>query len=311
LFIAYTLSVLASVVSNLMGLRGISIQDFLFITMVAGFIEGVTLALLTPAITILGFKKGWDPDNFSIPSITAIGDLIGIIVLFLTAYSLLALKHFDTNLADSIVNLLFIVMSGALIIALYYSRKFEVSRTIMYQMATILVVGLVIQFFSGIFLETRVETFASQAALLIMIPPLIANGGNLGGIFSARLSTAVYLGEVDKAGGLSSRAKRELLTITILAFMTFPVVGLATHVLAILSDKSSPGLLVLIGLSLFVGIMILPVVGIAAYILMKISFRTGLDPDNVVIPILTSVIDLVGIVLLIIGIVIVHSFFPV
>lgn len=57
---------------------------------------------------------------------------------------------------------------------------------------------------------------------------------------------------------------------------------------------NSPGLGMLVVISLVAGLVVMTLVNGVAYVTASLSFRYGLDPDNFGIPVITSLIDLIG-----------------
>jgi len=58
--------------------------------------------------------------------------------------------------------------------------------------------------------------------------------------------------------------------------------------------SNSPGPVMLVIISLAAGLIVMTLVIGVAYITASLSFRYGLDPDNFGIPVITSLIDLIG-----------------
>jgi len=52
------------------------------VTLIAGTLAGLILALATVGIVIVAFKRGLDPDNVAGPFLATIGDIITVICLF-------------------------------------------------------------------------------------------------------------------------------------------------------------------------------------------------------------------------------------
>jgi len=63
------------------------------------------------------------------------------------------------------------------------------TRTIVATMFPLLVVLSVLEMGSGFVLESLEATYLDNPTLLVLVPVMIGMGGNLGAIFSARLST--------------------------------------------------------------------------------------------------------------------------
>ena len=85
----------------------------------------------------------------------------------------------------------------------------------------------------------------------------------------------------------------------ILAVLTFGVLGLLTHMVAVAIGMDSPGASVLFTISLVGGLIVTVATCFAAYKVTAYTFQKGDDPDNVVIPIITSTMDAMGTALVI------------
>ena len=77
--------------------------------------------------------------------------------------------------------------------------------------------------------------------------------------------------------------------------VAFTAVGTLGYVYS-LARGPSPGADVMIGATLLAGLIAIGVDLVFSYYVAVISFRFGLDPDNQSVPILTSVMDLAGVV---------------
>ena len=137
--------------------------------------------------------------------------------------------------------------------------------------------------------------------LLITVPVINGLFGNIGSILGARLSTGLHLGEIDIS--LKSRELKEdifhafILGICIILFLTgfiwiiSPVTGISTA-----DIEPFEFLLIMLGS----GILMTTIVIFMSVISAFISFNKGMDPDNTVIPVVTTTGDLLGIITLII-----------
>lgn len=160
----------------------------------------------------------------------------------------------------------------------------------------ILVVLAAVQIASGLVLETF-EAFMEEYRLLaVLVPVVISVGGNLGAIFSARLSTRLHLGTA--AFDPTDRTLwANVGAILALAATVFGATGLATWVLGLALD-AHVGLVDLLVISLGSG-LVLAVVAIAlSLVATYASFHFGVDPDDTTIPIVTNLIDVVGVLVL-------------
>ena len=91
----------------------------------------------------------------------------------------------------------------------------------------------------------------------------------------------------------------------LIAFFAVPVfvlVALSADVVSIVFDRASPGPLRMVEVSLLGGFLATGVAMLVAYYGSIAAFRLGLDPDNHGVPLLTSTMDLVGAISLILAI---------
>jgi mgtE-like transporter len=75
----------------------------------------------------------------------------------------------------------------------------------------------------------------------------------------------------------------------------FLLIGTVALWLSMLTGLAHPSAWVMIGGTLLAGALALPLTLIVGYYLAVVTSRFGLDPDNVGVPIITSVMDLAGV----------------
>jgi mgtE-like transporter len=168
-------------------------------------------------------------------------------------------------------------------------------KTIVRNMFPMLSVLIIIVLLAGIRLE-EARTFLSEYPVLaVMIPTMVAMGGNLGAIFSARLTTRFHLGTTT----LDPRDRvlwANVLAILALAATLFTTLALGVAVLGIFM-RSQVGIGQLLVISLVSG-MSLAVIAVGfSFATTYLSFRLGIDPDDTTIPIVTNVVDVFGMVI--------------
>ena len=99
-----------------------------------------------------------------------------------------------------------------------------------------------------------------------------------------------------------------LITSIFLGLITYGILAIIIYYVALFSDISMDiGLIEFILIILSVGILLIFIVSFASILTAFLSFKRGLDPDDFVAPVVTTVGDTMGIILLffIIGVVIV------
>ena len=77
-----TIGGLSWVGGAVMGLP-VNIAQLMAVAVLAGFISGLILALLTVFLAMFAYLHGWDPDNITSPAMATIGDLLTVICIYL------------------------------------------------------------------------------------------------------------------------------------------------------------------------------------------------------------------------------------
>jgi mgtE-like transporter len=122
----------------------------------------------------------------------------------------------------------------------------------------------------------------------------VAVAGNLGAILASRLSSAAHLGLITLRGRPDRLVYQNLGVILLLSFLTFGALGVLTHVTATMIGVETPGLWLMLTITLVGGLGVTVATSLAAYKVTAYTFVKGDDPDNVVIPIITSTMDALG-----------------
>lgn len=284
-------------VSNLFGLPTIGFLDLVAVSLIGGTLSAVVLFVLVVVMARRSEARGWSMDDVVAPSITAVGDLVTLPAMLVGA-TVLVLPR--TTTAIGAVSLVL-----ALLLAGFGVRHHDanVSRVVRESLA-VLTIAVTIDVVAGVALETRIETVFSAAALLVLLPPFIANCGSLGGMLSSRLASKLHMGTL-VARRLPDRAALLDFTLTgLLALIAFSGVGAIGWLAAVIVPAVEPlPFVTTIAVTLLAGALALPILALVAYLAASVSFRNGLDPDNHGIPIVTATMDLAGVLCLVAAIV--------
>jgi mgtE-like transporter len=81
----------------------------------------------------------------------------------------------------------------------------------------------------------------------------------------------------------------------------FALRGAAAALIAEVMNLASPGIVVMVGVSLVAGMLATLLVIVISYYTSVATYRLGLDPDNHGIPIISSTMDLLGVIAFMIG----------
>jgi len=135
---------------------------------------------------------------------------------------------------------------------------------------------------------------------LVLAPAFLGCGGNIGGILAARLSTKLHLGLIGSGFVPTGGVLREFFVSIVLALLVFPFVGGVGFFFLEFFFGFSPGFYAMVLLSTLAGFSLVFFVTIATFLLSVFSYGRGWNPDNVLIPLVSSSADFLGIVVLIV-----------
>jgi mgtE-like transporter len=164
-------------------------------------------------------------------------------------------------------------------------------------MLPVLIVLTAIELGSGLVLDTFESALLQYPTLLVLVPVTIGMAGNLGSILAARLSTALHLGllafDVD-----DERLAGNAVATLALAVTVFPLMGAGAWALqAVLGGTRLPFLTV-VAVALTSGVVLAALAVAVTTVTTYAAYRFELDPDDVVIPVVTNVCDVLGVLVL-------------
>ena len=294
LFLVVTFSVLNGVVCSylgyLLGLNPLSPDIILSLTVVSVLSSMLSALFMIPStilIAILSYRFGWDPDNVTSPLITLAGDIVTVPLIYL---SVLLVERMG-SLTKAIV-LSFVVLLGVLLFL--KSNKSFVARRIMKEMLLILSICVLIDYGAGTILGGSLEGLIAIAGILTIIPPFLEDGGVIGCILAARVSSWLHLGEIEPTFVPGKRIREMFLQNHILGIVVFTMVALLGQTINVTMNIPTVSTAIMLAVTVLAGQLLVLILNFISYELVTVSYRIGLDPDNVGIPIITSLMDLMG-----------------
>jgi mgtE-like transporter len=292
--VSLLLGVVARALSVAFGIDSISILDFMVLALVGGVIASVIVLIFTLALARRSYRGGWDLDSVAAPLITAIGDMATIPCLFLATF-LLRIPGFTPTMTG-------VAVAGGLflLVRLFRSNQTLAKRIVRESVAVLVVFGAV-DLIAGLVVEARLHRFLVFPALLVLVPPFLESAGALGGILSSRLSSKLHLGVLSPRGWPEAVAGLDATIIFLFAVFMFALRGAAAALIAEVMNLASPGIVVMVGVSLVAGMLATLLVIVISYYTSVATYRLGLDPDNHGIPIISSTMDLLGVIAFMIG----------
>ncbi len=170
-------------------------------------------------------------------------------------------------------------------------------RSISRAMLPVLLALTLVEIGSGLVLGSFEAQLYDFPTLLVLVPVTIGTAGNLGSILAARLSTAFHLGVLSFDAADDVLSGNVVATVA-LSLTVFPVIGAGAWVMTALTAGTRLGIDTVVAISFLSGAA-LAVLAVAVTLVATYgAYRFGLDPDDVVIPVVTNVCDVLGVLVL-------------
>jgi len=256
--------------------------NIILIAAIAALLSSILMMPATLAIAIGSYKKGWNPDNITAPIITLIGDMVTLPIIFLSTTIVLAMVL-------PIKLILIIIFILILIILFNKINKKDVKESL-----PILILCSLISLCAGLILSHRIEELIIVPGILTIVPAFLVDGGAISSIIAARLSSMLHLGILQPKFIPPKEILKGFLVMHLIGFVVFTSVGivgqLANHVLSIPTIPT----LYMLASTIVAGQIVIGISNFLTYYISIISFKKGVDPDNITIPILTSLMDVIG-----------------
>ena len=295
LVLSLFLAIIAKLFCSLLHYESISLIDFIFISVIAGIISNLIMLPITMLVSFKSFSHGWDPDNITTPIIAALGDLLTLPAIIA---SVIFLSFLNTN--AFIKNIGFVIIIVLIIIAFIYAiKQSEESKKIIFQSIPVLVVCSALGVSAGIILNGSVETLLTNPTLLTLLPLFSGLCGSLISILSARLSSSLHYGLIEPLTRPQGESIHNFLICYVLALLMFPFIGFLAEDSTELLNLVGVGFVNVMAISLISGIILLSIMIFVVYFISITSYNHDLDPDNIVIPISTSLTDAISSLILI------------
>ena len=292
LFSAALAALAARTIASAFGLPSIAVWELMVISMVGGILASAFILVMVLALARTADRRGWDMDAIGAPLVTTTGDIVTLPALVLATY---LVGH---DILSAVLGMLLLGGAVAAVAAGVRSRH-AIVRRIMLESLPVLTFAAIVDVLAGGVLEARLQSLITNQALLVLIPPFIANCGSLGGILSARLGSELHLGLITPRRWPEKVAAFEGSITVLFSLAAFSGVGLVAHTVSLLFGFSTPGLATMVGIALTGGLLAFLLLFAVAYYAATATFRFGLDPDNHGIPIVTATMDFLGVLCLV------------
>ena len=286
---SFYLGLLATFTANFLGME-VKAIDMILISLIGGVLSAFFMLAFTIATAFFSYRLGWDPDNVTTPLITLVGDVITLPLLFFSMSFILIINYQQKMLLFA-----FFIILGIISVILPFS-KISIpycKRIVMESIPILLACGL-LSTFSGSLLGGSFKGLIGIAGILTMVPAFLEDGGAIGGILAARFSSALHLGSMHYSKFPPKKAQKMFLSMHVIGLVVFSLIGIFAYIISIVVGIDVLPVHEMVIVSVIAGELLIVVVNFVAYYTSITSFKFGLDPDNVTIPIITSIMDILG-----------------
>jgi len=259
----------------------ISLADMsnVIIIVTATMALGLILSLFTVAVSFTTFKHGLDPDVIEYPIMSTVADI------FITiCYVLTLAAYFYFQYAIIFIGLFHIALSTY--IFLHNFRESEFIKTIKESLLTLIFVAFIVNITGTILKRISLE---GNKEIYTVYPALIDMVGDVGSVVGSTATTKLALGFLRPSFSSIRKHMSQILsawTASIIYFVIFSAFSL------IINNSFTPyQFLVFTTLLLLTNAFAVTAIIIISYSISILTFQRGLDPDNFVIPIESSLAD--------------------
>ena len=162
----------------------------------------------------------------------------------------------------------------------------------------LLTLTIFIEIFAGQLLLFKQNGLVWFPIFLISIPVINSVSGNIGSVLGARLASGLHVGYIS----ISIKDKRmhdNLIISILMGVVTYAILAIVIYCIVVFGNlRVGIGLFEFITILLSAGFLLICVVSLASVLTAFLSFKRGLDPDDMVAPVVTTIGDVMGIVFL-------------
>ncbi len=240
---------------------------------------------LTSIIAIVTFRRGLDPDILVYPILASINDIVVTAAFVTTIFMVLAGGVFNYLLGGT-----FILIVGIAVYLVWTNRGIKFFYQTIREGTAIVVLSSIFGSINGFFLSSMGARLQAHPGLVVLYPALTNALGNIGSIIGSTKTTSLALGDARNFREEFRSAVSSIVQVEAVAFGIHVIFGVVTYLIL---RPASPGvsLMFLVSVAVTTNIVTFMVIGVFALIIAYFSFQRGLNPDNIVIPAITTLSD--------------------
>jgi mgtE-like transporter len=274
---------------------GITSADFsdILMVVVGTMTLGLSLSLATMTIAFITFKKGLDPDVIVYPIMSTVADIVITICYVLTLNMFLFSRY-----TVFFLGVLLVILAIYFLLQNIHDEEFF--KTIKESLLTLLFVAFIVNITGTILhnINTSLK-MTRRKEIYTVYPALIDTVGDVGSVVGSTATTKLALGLLKPAFSDMRNHATQIFgawAASIVMFVFFSAFSL------LINGMFTPyAFLGFVSLLLTTNIIAVTVIVLISHAVAILTFQKGLDPDNFVIPIESSLADSVTTVALLVA----------
>lgn len=246
---------------------------------------GLSILVISPLtfwISVVSYRRGLDPDILVYPIVSTLADIV-ITMIYIGVLSLVLFLPQNSLLMLTIVNLIFI--GSVLLTVRKIRRNREFITTVREFMLTLVFVTIIVNI-TGTALNRIMEVIGRKPEIFMIYPALIDTVGDVGSIIGSTATTKMALGVMATEYKAIFMHWVEIGSAWAASIIMFFLYALSSSV--VYGVWRFPGLLVE---AVTTNLLVIPLIIGISFFTAIVTRRRGLDPDNFLIPIETSISD--------------------
>ncbi len=288
--LTFEASVGMSLVAILFGsaFLGITMSDFMGIMSVTVATMALALLLVSPltiAVSFISFKRGLDPDIVLYPVESTVSDLF-ITIIYILVVNLFLQPNIAGQITVGATGLVLILVSAYYLIKTL--REPEFVKTVRESLLALVFVAFIVNI-TGSTLGKISEVVGERREIYTVYPAMIDTMGDVGAVVGSTATTKLALGTLRPSLSSIRNHATEICGVWAASSILYAVYAFSS--LVIQGQLSHYNLLRFVAQLLSTNAMAGGVIVIVSYMVAVLTYRKGLDPDNFVIPIESSMAD--------------------
>lgn len=267
---------------------GVASSEFLSILMVTVATMALALLVVSPltiAVSVAAFKRGLDPDIILYPVESTVSDLfITLIYIFVVSMFL----QFDIVGKIMVYLIVLVLVAISAYCLLRGIRETEFLKTVKESFITLVFVSFIVNV-TGSTLGKISEVVGERREIYTVYPAMIDTMGDVGAIVGSTATTKLALGALQPSFYSIKNHATEIFGAWLASSIMYSIYAFLS--LVIQGQLSQSSLLMFATRVLATNAIAGAIIVIVSYIVAVTTYRKGLDPDNFVIPIESSLAD--------------------